>query len=250
SGASVQHRLAATGFPAAPSFPRSAFPMHPIRLIALAAAFAAQGAMAQTHSNESQAVNQQTPTSPPVADKRSHSYSFHGITVEDPYAWLRDADYPTVDDAEVLAHLHAENGWFEARMAGQKDQVEALFKEMRARIKEDDSSVPQKDGDYFYWTDFEEGAQYRRWWRKPVAGGEDQLLLDENQLAEGLDYFRLGALSVSKDGKLLAYSTDTDGSERFKVRIKDIGTGEHLPDEIPGTLSSLVWVKGDTGLIY
>ena len=224
--------------------------MHPIRLIALAAAFAAQGAMAQTHSNESQAVNQQTPTSPPVADKRSHSYSFHGITVEDPYAWLRDADYPTVDDAEVLAHLHAENAWFEARMAGQKDQVEALFKEMRARIKEDDSSVPQKDGDYFYWTDFEEGAQYRRWWRKPVAGGEDQLLLDENQLAEGLDYFRLGALSVSKDGKLLAYSTDTDGSERFKVRIKDIGTGEHLPDEIPGTLSSLVWVKGDTGLIY
>ena len=224
--------------------------MHPIRLIALAAAFAAQGALAQTHSNESPPVTEQKPTSPPVADKRPHTYTVHGVTVEDPYAWLRDPGYPEVDDADVLAYLNAENGWFEARMAGQKDKVEELFTEMRARIKEDDSSVPQKDGDFLYWTDFEEGAQYRRWWRKPVAGGEDQLLLDENHLAEGLDYFRLGAFSVSKDGKLLAYSTDTDGSERFKVRIKDLGTGEHLPDEIPGTLSSLVWVKGDTGLIY
>ena len=224
--------------------------MHPIRLIALAAAFAAQGAPAQTHSNESHAVTQQTPSSPPVADKRPHSYTHHGIAVEDPYAWLRDPLYPQVEDAAVLAHLNAENAWFEARMAGQKDKVEELFREMRARIKEDDSSVPQKDGDYLYWTDFEEGAQYRRWWRKPVAGGADQLLLDENALAEGLDYFRLGAISVSKNGRLLAYSTDTDGSERFKVRIRDLATGAHLPDEIPGTLSSLIWVKDDTGLIY
>ncbi len=82
------------------------------------------------------------------------------------------------------------------------------------------------------------------------AAAADELILDEVALAEGKEYFRLGALSVSKDGQLLAYSVDDNGSERFTARIKDLATGEHLPDEIPGTLSSLVWVAGDTGLVY
>jgi oligopeptidase B len=110
--------------------------------------------------------------------------------------------------------------------------------------------VPQKDGDWLYWIEFEEGAEYKKWWRKPVAGGPDELILDEPALAAGKEYFRLGALSVSKDGRLLAYSVDDNGSERFTARIKNLTTGEHLPDEIPGTLSALVWVAGDRGLIY
>ena len=165
----------------------------------------------------------------------------------DDYAWLRDPGYPEVKDAEVLAHLAAENAWFEARMAPHQGTIDALFKEMRARIKEADKSVPQKDGDWLYWIEFEEGAEYKKWWRKPVAGGPDELILDEPALAEGKEYFRLGAISTSKDGRLLAYSVDDNGSERFTARIKDLATGEHLPDEIPGTLSSLVWVAGDTG---
>ncbi|WP_291133544.1 S9 family peptidase [Erythrobacter sp.] len=190
------------------------------------------------------------PTSPPIAEKREHSYTRHGITISDPYDWLYDKSYPEVDDTDVLEYLEAENAWFEANMAGQKDFTEALFTEMRARIKEDDSTVPQKDGDWLYWSEFEEGAQYRKHYRKPVAGGEPQLILDENALAEGLEYFRLGAFSVSKDGRFLAYSTDTNGSERFEVRIKDLSTGELLPDVIPGTLSGLTWVKGDSALVY
>ncbi|MDT9012438.1 S9 family peptidase [Novosphingobium sp. APW14] len=189
-------------------------------------------------------------TTPPKAAKKPHSFTHHGITVTDDYAWLRDPGYPEVKDAEVLAHLAAENAWFESRMAGQQGRIDALFKEMRARIKEADKSVPQKDGDYLYWIEFEEGAEYKKWWRRPVAGGPDELILDEVALAAGHEYFRLGAIAVSNDGKLLAWSVDDNGSERFTARIKVIATGEVLPDEIPGTLSSLIWVAQDKGLVY
>jgi len=189
-----------------------------------------------------------------VAAKKPSSLTYHGITVTDDYAWLRDPGYPDVTDKEVLAHLEAENAWFEARMAPHKPLVEKLFLEMRARIKEADKSVPQKDGDYLYWIEFEEGAEYKKWWRRPVAAGDDEsadeLILDEVALAEGKEYFRLGAISVSQNGKLLAFSIDDNGSERFTARIKDLATGEVLPDEIPGTLSSLVWVGQDKGLVY
>jgi oligopeptidase B len=195
-------------------------------------------------------MNDATPAAPPRAAKKPSSVTHHGHTVADDYAWLRDPGYPEVTDTEVLAYLAAENEWFESRMAPHQGTVEALFREMRARIKEADKSVPQKDGDWFYWIEFEEGAEYKKWWRRPVAGGPDELILDEPALAEGKEYFRLGAISTSQNGKLLAYSVDDNGSERFTVRIKDLATGEHLPDEIPGTLSSLVWVAGDTGLIY
>ena len=195
-------------------------------------------------------MNDATPQRPPVAARKPSSVTHHGITVADDYAWLRDPGYPEVNDKEVLEHLAAENAWFEARMAPHKDTVEALFKEMRARIKEADKSVPQKDGDYLYWIEYEEGAEYKKWWRKPVKGGPDELILDEPTLAEGKEYFRLGAISVSKDGRLLAYSVDDNGSERFTAKVKDLTSGEHLPDEIPGTLSSLVWVAGDRGFVY
>jgi oligopeptidase B len=191
-----------------------------------------------------------TPLAPPVAAKKPTRATHHGITVTDDYAWLRDPKYPKVKDKKVLAHLAAENAWFEARMKPHQRTVDLLFKEMRGRIKEADRSVPQKDGDYLYWIEFEEGAEYKKWWRKPVAGGPDELILDEPALAEGKEYFRLGALSVSKDGKLLAYSIDDNGSERYTAKIKVLATGEHLPDEISGTLSPLLWVAGDKGLVY
>jgi oligopeptidase B len=191
-----------------------------------------------------------TVTTPPVADKKPASATHHGITVTDDYAWLRDPGYPEVTDKAVLAHLEAENTWFKTRMAGQQGRIDALFNEMRARIKEADKSVPQKDGDYLYWIEFEEGAEYKKWWRRPVAGGPDQLILDEVALAAGHEYFRLGAIAVSNDGRLLAWSVDDNGSERFTARIKVIDSGEMLPDEIPGTLSSLVWVAQDKGLVY
>lgn len=195
-------------------------------------------------------MTETTPTAPPVAAKKPHTFTHHGVTIEDPYHWLRDPGYPEVRDAEVLAHLEAENAWFEARMKPLQPTVETLLAEMRGRIKEADKSVPQKDGDWLYWIEYEEGAEYKKWWRRPVGGGPDELILDEVALAEGKEYFRLGALSVSSDGKLLAWAVDDNGSERFTARIKVIDTGEVLPDVIPGTLSALVWAAGDKALVY
>lgn len=187
---------------------------------------------------------------PPVAEQRPYSYERHGYTISDPYHWLKDQSYPKVDDEDVLDYLKEENKWFEQNMAGQKVLTDALFKEMRARIKEDESSVPQKDGDWIYWEKFEEGMQYKQHYRKSVSGGADQLILDENALAKDKEYFRLGAMSVSPDGTLLAFSVDDTGAERFEARIKNLETGEMLPDVIPGTLSSLVWSADSKSLLY
>ncbi|WP_066826057.1 S9 family peptidase [Sphingomonas mali] len=187
---------------------------------------------------------------PPVAATRPHSFTTHGITIEDSWAWLKDPSYPDVKDKDVLAYLEAENAYFEAMMAPHKPLTDRLYEEMKGRIKEDDSSVPQKDGDWLYWTAYETGGQYRKWWRKPVAGGADELLLDEPALAEGKEYFRLGAFSVSNDGKLLAYAIDDNGSERFTIRVKNLATGEHLPDTIPGMLSEIVWTADDSAFLY
>jgi oligopeptidase B len=195
-----------------------------------------------------------TLATPPFAPKKPHTFSHHGLTVADDYAWLRDPGYPEVTDKEVLAHLEAENAWFESRMGERKPVIDSLFTEMRARIKEADKSVPQKDGNFLYWIEYEEGAEYKKWWRRPVGapddGSADELILDEVALADGVEYFRLGAIAVSSDGTKLAWSVDDNGSERFTARIKVIATGEVLADEIPGTLSGLIWVKNDTGLVY
>lgn len=191
-----------------------------------------------------------TEIKPPVAATRPHSFTAHGVTIEDPWAWLKDPNYPEVTDKDVLAYLEAENAYFEAVMKPHQPLVDRLYEEMKGRIKEDDSSVPQKDGDWLYWTAFETGGQYLKWWRKPVGGGADQLLLDEPALAEGKEYFRLGAFSISNNGKLLAYAIDDNGSERFTIRIKNLETGEHLPEMIPGMLSEIVWTADDSAFLY
>lgn len=195
------------------------------------------------------------PLAPPVAAQKPHSFTHHGVTIEDPYHWLRDPGYPKVEDPEVLAHLAAENAWFEARMAPHQPLVETMFQEMKGRIKEADASVPEKDGDWLYWIEFEEGAQYKKWWRRPVDttadDGKDELILDETALAAGHEYFRLGALSVSPSGRLMAYSTDTDGSERYVVRFRSLGpTGEELPGEVPDSIGGIVWSAAEDAVLY
>lgn len=194
------------------------------------------------------------PIQPPRAARRPHESTHHGRTLSDPWAWLRDPAYPEVKDPEILAYLEAENRYFDAAMGPRKALVDALFEEMKGRIKEEDRSVPQKDGAYLYWSSFEAGEQYRRHWRRPVGapddGSADELILDEPALAQGKDYFRLGAVAISNDDRLLAYAIDDNGSERFTARIKDLTTGALLPDVIPDVLSALVWTKDDRGLVY
>jgi oligopeptidase B len=187
---------------------------------------------------------------PPVAARKAHSYTRHSITVTDDYFWLKDQGYPKVDDKAVLDHLKAENSYFEAQMKPRAALVETIFQEIKGRLKEDESSVPQKDGNYLYWRKFETGAQYKQWMRKPVAGGAEQVLLDEAALAKGKEYFRLGTITVSDDDTILAYSTDTDGSERFTVRFQNIATGEMLSDEIPGMNGDVLFSKDGKHLLY
>ncbi len=187
---------------------------------------------------------------PPVAQKIPHKYTHHGITVTDNYNWLRDKGYPKVDDKPVLDHLKAENTYFEAMMKPRTALVEEVFAEMKGRLKEDDSSVPQKDGDYLYWRKFEKGAQYRQWMRKPVAGGADEVMLDEVALAKGKEFFRLGTVTISNNDKLMAYSADTDGSERFTIKFRDLTTGKDLPDSISGVNGSAIFTKDDKHILY
>ncbi|QIK78989.1 S9 family peptidase [Sphingomonas piscis] len=187
---------------------------------------------------------------PPRASQKPHSYERHGVTIDDPWAWLRDANYPQVGDEEVLDYLKAENAYFDAAMAPHKELLDTLFAEMKGRLKEDESSVPVKDGDWLYWWAFEPGAQYRRWFRKLATGGPDELIFDEPTEAEGKDYFRLGAMEVSPDGKLAATLVDDNGSERFKLRIRDLATGEELETVTDVAIGSPVWSNDSKAVVF
>ena len=191
-----------------------------------------------------------TPSNPPKAEQRPYSFEHHGVTIEDPWHWLRDPKYPDVDDPGVLSYLKAENSYFEGWKAQHQELIDKLFEEMKGRVKEDESSVPLRDGDWLYWWAFKKGAQYRTWYRKPVSGGDDQVLLDEPVEAEGREYFRLGALEVSPDGKLLATLADYDGSERFELRIRDIGTGKDIETVTKVGIGQPVWTSDSSGVLF
>ena len=201
---------------------------------------------------------QLTPADPPVADRRPYSYSHHGITIKDPYHWLKDAGYPQVDDPEVLAYLKAENTYFESMMAPRRELVEVLFEEIKARQQPDDASVPWREGGWYYQWRYEEDGQYSKWQRWPAEDPDaglgptvnTQEILDEPALASGREYFRLGALSVSNAGRLMAFSTDTNGSERYRLAIKDLTSGEMLEERIDDTLGTAVWDADDSALLY
>ena len=151
------------------------------------------------------------PENPPIAVRKPHSNEAHG---SDGTMTGTGCAIPTIPMCRTRgARLpEAENAYFEAAMAPHKALTDQLFEEMKGRIKEDDSSVPIKDGDWLYWSEFKKGTQYRDWYRKPAAGGEGALIYSENAEAEGKEYYRLGAFAVSPDGKPLATLVDDDGS--------------------------------------
>ena len=121
---------------------------------------------------------------------------------------------------------------------------------MKGRVKDDDASVPQKDGAFVYWHAFDPGAEYRKWYRRPAGGGPDAVILDEPALAAGHEYFRLGGHAVSPDGRLLAYAVDTNGSERFVLKVRDLETGAELPDLIENWRYGLVWAADSRSFLY
>ena len=202
------------------------------------------GIMAEAHSNAPK---------PPVAVRRPVVSLHHGDSRTDDYAWLRDPGYPDVRDPAILDYLEAENAYREAVMAPLAGLRETLFRELKGRLKDDDSGVPAKHGPWFYSWRFDPGAQYRTHFRIPYDQGPDgapQVVLDEPALAEGLDYLRVRAVAPSPDHSLLAYSADTDGSERFAIRVRDLTTSEDLPDEIPNTSGAPAWAADSRTLFY
>jgi len=183
---------------------------------------------------------------PPQARKIEHVETRHGGDVVDPYFWLRDRS-----SEEVLRHLKVENAYADAVMEPTRKLRQRLYDEMLGRIKEDDSSVPERIGDYWYYSRTEEGKPYRTHCRKHGdLEAPEQILLDENLLAGGHEYFRLGTFEVSPDHTLLAYAVDGNGSERFTLRVKDLRSGRHLADVIPDVYYSVEWSADGRWLFY
>jgi oligopeptidase B len=185
------------------------------------------------------------PPAPPVARKLPRVDLVHGQRRVDDYFWLRDKDNP-----EVRAYLEAENRYTDAVMAPTQPLQDALYKEMLARIKETDLSVPYRDGGYYYYARTEEGKQYPILCRrKGSLEAPEEVTLDVNELARGHRFMSVGAFAVSDEGRLLAYSTDVTGFREYTLHVKDLETGERLPISVE-KVSTVAWAADNQTLFY
>jgi len=182
---------------------------------------------------------------PPVAKRIPHPMALHGVERQDDYYWLRDRS-----DPDVLQYLTAENDYQTKVMAPTAALREQLFQEMKGRIKETDLSVPEKLGGYFYYSRTEEGKQYKIHCRKAGSlGAAEQVVIDENAMAEGHEYFALGLYEPSRCHRYLLYGCDTTGGEHYEIRIRDMTTGRDLADVIPHTCGDAVW-SADASVVF
>jgi oligopeptidase B len=192
----------------------------------------------------------------PQTEKRPVSDTHHGITRNDDYAWLRAANWqdvfkdPAVLDPAIRAHLDDENAYQDALMADTAELRATLFKEMRGRIKEDDSSVPMKDGPFAYGSSFKLGGEQPRYFRTARDGGDESIMLDGDHEAEGKPYFRIGGVSHSDDHKRLLWAADDKGSEFFWLKARDLASGHDLPDQVPDTAGYGSWDATGDGFFY
>jgi oligopeptidase B len=182
---------------------------------------------------------------PPVAERKPLKTSIHGTELQDDYAWMRDKG-----SAEVTAYLEAENAYTAAAMSGTEALQESIYQEILSHIQEDDVSVPYADGAWEYLIRTEKGRQYARYCRRPVGRPDaEEVFLDVNALAEGQAFMSVGTLSVSPDGRLLAYTTDATGFRQYTLAVKDLTTGELLADTAE-RVGSLVWAADSARLFY
>jgi Protease II len=187
----------------------------------------------------------------PVAVTRPYIRSLHGDTVVDPYYWLNDYFKKGPDSSAVIDYLEAENAYTDAMMKGTETLQAQLFDEMKARIKEQDESVPYFKNGYYYYTRTEEGRQYFKFCRKKGAlDAPEEVLLDVDAMAEGYPYYAVGGFNVSPDNKLLAYGVDTVSRRQYTIHVKNLETGEVLSDAIPGTSGGSVWANDNRTLFY
>ena len=197
-----------------------------------------------------------TAPQPPVARKETVTAAWHGITLSDDYHWMRADNWqeamrdPATLPSAIRDHLEAENAYTKAVMSDTELVQEKLFEEMKARIKEDDSTVPSPDGPWSYYTSFITGGQYPILCRQPRDGGDETVLLDGNREAKDHAYWQIGGADHSPDHKLMVYGIDTNGSEYYTLRVRDLATGRDLDDEIPSTAGGAVWAKDSRTFYY
>jgi oligopeptidase B len=185
---------------------------------------------------------------PPVAAAKPHPVPSPNGSREDEYYWLRD---DTRSDPEVLAYLQAENAYKDAMLAHVAPLQEKLYAEIVARIKQDDSSVPYRKRGYWYYRRFETGREYPLYARRQGSpDGPEQVMLDANALARGHEFFAVGALEVSPDDRYVAWAEDTVGRRQYVLRIKDLVTGEILPDRIGNTDGDIAWTADGASVLY
>ncbi len=195
-------------------------------------------------------------TTPPQAAKHAVSETRHGIARTDEYAWLRAENWqevfrdPSLLDPRIRAHLEAENAYQSALMRDTVPLQKALFAEMKGRIKEDDSSVPMKDGPYAYGSSFKLGGEQPRYFRTPRDGGKETILLDGDAEAAGKPYFRLGGIDHSADHRRLLWAFDDKGSEFYTLRVRDLASGSDGADTVPDTGGGGVWDADSRGFFY
>ncbi len=193
---------------------------------------------------------------PPLAEIRPQEDTRHGITRVDNYAWLRADNWqevfqnPDVLDKDIRAYLEAENTYQEAALEDTKDLQKSLFDEMKGRIKEDDASIPVKDGPFAYGLEFVTGGEQPHYFRTPRDGGDKNVFLNGDIEAEGSEYFRLSAVNNSPDHSLGIWGYDDKGSEYFTLKIRDLESNEDLDDEILNTGGGGVWSADGTGFFY
>lgn len=178
------------------------------------------------------------------------------MQVRDDYAWLKAENWkevlkdPLVLDPEIRSCLEQENSYAAAAFAGTEEFQARLVAEMRGRIKEDDSTVPEPDGPFAYFTRYREGGQHPLVCRQPREGGPETIMLDGDRQAEGHPFFDLGGADHSPDHQLLAWGADIKGSEYFTIRVRDLESGADLSDEVSQTSGGAVWLNDSSGFYY
>jgi oligopeptidase B len=194
--------------------------------------------------------------SAPVAPRRPHIVSAQGKTWSDDYAWLRAENWrevlrdPAALPADIRVWLEAENGYSDALLAPLAELRKQLVREMRARLKEDDSDPAAPDGPWSYYTRFRHGGQHRLYARRPRGGGDETVLLDGDARAGEAGFFHLGHARHAPDHALLAWSADASGSEMYEIRARDIAIGDDLPDVIANTTGDFIWTRDGRALLY
>ncbi|HCI15837.1 MAG: S9 family peptidase [Candidatus Marinimicrobia bacterium] len=194
---------------------------------------------------------------PPNATKKTHEMTIHGDTRVDDYYWMRltdeqksakDKDSQT---QEVLDYINAENAYTQKRLKHTEKFQNDLFDEIVGRIKKDDESVPYLDNGYYYYTRYEKGKEYAIHCRKKGSlDGDEEVIMDENELAEGFDYFAIGSMSVSPDNQWLAFGVDTLSRRFYEINFKNLNTGDILQQTIENTTGGVAWANDNETVFY